>query len=116
MPTNDPVRVRHILDAAHQALAFLRGRSRADLDQDAMLSLALVRLLEIIGEAARGVSAATRESHPGIAWSQMAGMRDRLIHGYFDVNLDIVWETVNQDLPHLVAQLEQILPSLPSVS
>jgi uncharacterized protein with HEPN domain len=111
MPTNDLVRVRHILDAARQALAFMRGRSRADLDQDAMLSLALVRLLEIIGEAARGISATTRESHPEIAWSQMAGMRDRLIHGYFDVNLDIVWQTINQDLPPLVAQLERILPS-----
>ncbi len=80
-----------------------------------MLRMALVRLLEIIGEAARGVSAATRESHPGIAWSQMAGMRDRLIHGYFDVNLDIVWDTVSHDLPPLVAQLEQLLPSFPSV-
>src|ERR1019366_2722205 len=94
MPTNDLVRVRHIMDAARQALAFMRGRSRADLDQDAMLSLALVRLLEIIGEAARGVSATTRESYSGIAWSQMAAMRDRLIHGYFDVNLDIVWQTI----------------------
>jgi uncharacterized protein with HEPN domain len=116
MPTNDLVRVRHILDAARQALAFMRGRARADLDQDAMLSLALVRLLEIIGEAARGVSATTRELHRGIAWNQMAGMRDRLIHGYFDVNLDIVWQTINQDLPPLIAQLERILPSPPSVS
>ncbi len=112
MPTNDLVRIRHILDAARQAMAFLRGRSRPDLDQDAMLSLALVRLLEIIGEAARGVSSVTRVSHPKVAWSQMAVMRDRLIRGYFDVNLDIVWETVNQDLPPLVAQLEQILASL----
>ena len=116
MPTNDGVRLRHIRDAARQALAFVRGRSPADLDQDPMLSLALVRLLEIIGEAARGVSAPTRESHPGIAWSQMAGMRDRLIHGYFDVNLDIVWQTVQQDLPPLLAQLEKILSPLPSDS
>ncbi len=109
MPTNDGVRLRHIRDAARQALAFVRGRSRADLHQDSMLSLALVRLLEIMGEAARGVSAPTRESYPGIAWNQMAGMHDRLIHGYFDVNLDIVWQTVQRDLPPLVAQLEKIL-------
>jgi len=81
-----------------------------------MLSLALVRLLEIIGEAARGVSTPTCESHPGIAWSQMAGMRDRLIHGYFDVNLDIVWQTVQQDLPPLLAQLEKILSPPPAAS
>ncbi len=116
MPTNDDVRLRHIRDAARQARAFVRGRSRADLDQDPMLSLALVRLLEIIGEAARGVSVPTRESHPGIAWSQMAGMRDRLIHGYFDVNLDIVWQTVQQDLPPLLAQLEKILSPPPPAS
>ena len=113
---NDSVRLRHIQDASRQALAFVRGRSRADLDRDPMLSLALVRLLEIIGEAARGVSVSTRDSHPGIAWSQMAAMRDRLIHGYFDVNLDIVWQTVEQDLPPLLAQLEKILPPLPSAS
>jgi len=114
MPTNDLARLRHILDAARQAVAFIQGRGRADLDQDAMLSLALIRLLEIIGEAARGVSDTTRASHPEIAWIQMAGMRDRLIHGYYDVNLDIVWQTTNQDLPPLIAQLERILPSPPS--
>lgn len=116
MPTNDGVRLRHMQDAAKQAVAFVGGRSRTDLNQDPMLSLALVRLLEIIGEAARGVSAPTRESHPAIAWNQMAGMRDRLIHGYFDVNLDIVWQTVQQDLPYLLAQLEKILSSRPPAS
>ena len=73
-----------------------------------MLSLALVRLLEIIGEAARGVSASLREKHPEVAWSQMSGMRDRLIHGYFDVNLDVVWRTVTEDLRPLIAELENI--------
>ena len=82
MPVSDAVRLRHILDAAREATAFVKGRSRADLDADHMLSLALVRLLEIIGEAARGVSGSIREAHPELAWSKMAGMRDRLIHGY----------------------------------
>jgi uncharacterized protein with HEPN domain len=67
MPANDGARLRHIRDAARQALAFVRGRSRADLDRDPLLGLALVRLLEIIGEAARGVSDSTRKSHPDIA-------------------------------------------------
>jgi uncharacterized protein with HEPN domain len=108
MPASDAVRVRHIRDAAREALSFVQGRSRADLDADHMLSLALVRLLEIIGESARGVSGAFREAHPEVAWRKMAGMRDRLIHGYFDINLDVVWETVIQDLPVLVAQAEKI--------
>ncbi len=77
MPASDLVRMRHILDAAREALTFVQRRSRSDLDADHMLSLALVRLLEIIGEAARAVSATFREGHPEVAWRRMAGMRDR---------------------------------------
>jgi uncharacterized protein with HEPN domain len=112
MPVSDAVRIQHILDAARQARAFVQRRSRRDLDTDPMLSLSLVRLLEVIGEAGRGMSPAVREAHPEIAWNKMAGMRDRLIHGYFDVNLDIVWETVTQDLPVLLSQIEPIVRSL----
>jgi uncharacterized protein with HEPN domain len=109
MPVSDAIRVRHILDAAREAVAFVHGRSRQDLDTNRMLGLALVRLLEIIGEAARGISGAFREAHPQVSWARMAGMRDRLVHGYFDVNLDVVWETVTHDLPLLIDQVEQIL-------
>jgi uncharacterized protein with HEPN domain len=112
MPSSDPVRLRHILDASRQAVAFVKGRSRDDLETDAMLSLALVRLLEIIAEAARGTSEELRQAHPEIAWNRMAGMRDRLIHGYFDVNLDIVWQTVSHDLPELIAQVEKVVGML----
>jgi uncharacterized protein with HEPN domain len=77
MPSSDAVRLRHILDTARQALAFIKERSRADLETDPMLSLALVRLLEIIGEASRGTSEELRQAHPEVAWSRMAGMRDR---------------------------------------
>jgi len=73
-----------------------------------MLPLSIVRLLEIIGEAAGTVSSAYCETHPDIPWKKMRGMRDRLIHAYFDINLDIVWETVTKDLPPLVAVLEQL--------
>jgi uncharacterized protein with HEPN domain len=68
-----------------------------------------VRLLEVIGEAARGVSPAFRNSHPDLPWKNMVGMRDRLIHGYYDINLDVVWKTVTEDLPPLISQLEEII-------
>jgi len=106
---DDNVRIRHILDAAREAVAFSQGRSRADLNSDRQLNLSLVRLLEIIGEAARGISTEFRNAHPELPWKSMIGMRDRLIHAYFDVNLDVVWETVTQDLPPLIAQLEKIV-------
>ena len=108
---NDTVRLRHILDSAQEAVQFTQGRSRMDLDGDRMFSHSLVRLLEIIGEAARGVSKEFREDHPDLPWKKMVGMRDRLIHGYFDINLDVVWETVNNDLPYLVSRIEDILNS-----
>lgn len=108
MLKTDSVRLRHMLDAAREAIAFAQGRSRPDLDTDRMLNLSLVRLLEIIGEAAKGISSECRAAHAAVPWKQIAGMRDRLIHGYFDVNLDIVWQTITDDLPPLMRQLEQI--------
>ncbi len=111
MSNSDGVRLNHMLDAAREAVGFSEHRLREDLDRDRMLCLSLVYLLEIIGEAARGVSAAFRASHTEIPWRSIAGMRDRLVHGYFDVNLDIVWETVTRDLAPLIAQLEKCLAS-----
>ena len=105
----DYVRVRHILDAAREAVSFSEGRCRADLDTDRKLNLSLVRLLEMIGEAARSLSQEFRQEHPYLPWKSMVGIRDRLIHGYFDINLDVVWQTVTEDLPPLIAQLEKIV-------
>ena len=105
---NDNVRIRHILDAAREAVDFAKGHGRLDLDTDRQLNLSLVRLLEIIGEAARGISQEFRQAHSDLPWDKMAGMRDRLIHGYFDINLDVVWGTVTEDLPPLIAQLGKI--------
>jgi uncharacterized protein with HEPN domain len=109
MQKNEGVRLRHMLDAAREATGFAAGRSRQDLDTNRLLNLALVRLLEIIGEAARGLSQEFRQAHPETPWKDIAGMRDRLIHGYFDVDLDVVWKTVSQDLTPLITQLEQII-------
>jgi len=111
MLTSDAVRLRHVLDAAREAIEFSKGCRREDLDKDRKLGLAMVRLLEVIGEAARGVSREFREAHPDIEWSKMAGMRDRLIHGYYDVNMNVVWETVQGDLPPLVSKLARLVAS-----
>lgn len=99
-----------MLDAARKAIGHIEGRGRADLDKDELLALALVRLLEIIGEAAKGVPDHVRRNHPEIPWKAIAGMRDRLIHGYFDVDLDVVWAILTEDLPATVAKLERIVP------
>lgn len=98
-----------MLDAAQKAQEFIQGKTRESLDTDEKLMLALVRLLEVIGEAAKGVSSEYRQRHPSIAWKAIAGTRDRLIHGYFDVDLDIVWQIATTDLPPLIANLQRLL-------
>ncbi|MEP7118342.1 MAG: HepT-like ribonuclease domain-containing protein [Acidobacteriota bacterium] len=90
---------------ARELLTLMRGRSRTDLDADRVLALAVVRLLEIIGEAAARVPVEERERRPEIPWSSIVGLRNRLIHGYDDVDHDIVWATVSTDLPVLVSKL-----------
>jgi uncharacterized protein with HEPN domain len=105
----DLTRMHHMLDAARKALEFTRNCDRADLDRDEKLSLSIVRLLEVLGEAAKGVSEQCREQHPGIPWRQIGATRNRLIHGYFDVDLDVVWNIVSTDLPVLLAKLEEVL-------
>jgi uncharacterized protein with HEPN domain len=98
-----------MLDAANEALTFIQGKVRADLDNDRMLVLSLIRELEIIGEAASKVSRGTRSQSSTVPWQDITGMRNRLIHAYFDVDLDTVWNTVTKDLPVLKAELEKIL-------
>jgi uncharacterized protein with HEPN domain len=109
MNTIDRTRLQHMRDAAREAIAFASGRTRADLDGDRLLQLALTRLIEIIGEAASQVSGDVRQRHPDIPWPRIVGMRNRLISAYFDVNLDIVWDTITLELPLLVAQIETLL-------
>jgi uncharacterized protein with HEPN domain len=110
MPVVDDIsRINHIIEASQKALNITKTRKRSDLDQDDVLGLALVRLLEIVGEAAWGISEKLRSKYPDIPWRAMTGMRNRLIHGYFEVNLDVVWETITAQLPPLVTQLRKLL-------
>jgi len=110
MQRDDSIYIRHILDAARKALHFTANRSREDLNKNEMLAISLVHLLEIVGEAANVVSEGFRKQYPHIPWRKMIELRNRLIHGYFDINLDIVWDTVLKDLPPLVSDLEKIIP------
>lgn len=111
MLKGDDVRLAHMLAAAREAIAFARDRSRDDLTRDRMLVLSLVKCTEIIGEAAGRITAETQQAHPQIPWASIVAMRNRLIHAYFDIDVNRVWDTIVDDLPALVAQLEEILPS-----
>jgi uncharacterized protein with HEPN domain len=112
MSKTDSVRIRHMLDAAREAFGHVRGHTRADLAKHRLLNLALVRLLEIVGEAARKVSEETRVLHPEVPWQDIAGLRNRLIHGYDEIDLDIVWLVVSEEVPPLIQKLEAILDQL----
>jgi len=98
-----------MLDAGQEALLFSEGKTRADLNMNRMLVLSLVKDIEIIGEAASKVSRETCESLIQIPWLQIVGMRNRLIHAYFDVDLDILWKTMLEDIPQLVSSLNEII-------
>jgi len=98
-----------MLDHAREAVSLVVRKERGDLDTDRVLQLALVRLIEIVGEAARRVSDETQSRHPQIPWPQVISTRNRLVHGYDFVDHDILWETITDDLPALIAQLEQII-------
>ena len=111
MRKDDEIRLRHMLDAAREAVAFARGRRRGDLDNDRQLVLALVKDVEIVGEAATQITKPTRQHLPEIPWERIVGMRNRLVHAYFDMNLDIVWKTIRGDLPVLISLLESAIPS-----
>jgi len=106
MPTerDEGLYLADMRDAVDKILRYTRG-GRAAFFSDAMVQDAVIRNLEVMGEAFRQVSATTRSAHPDIPWRQIAGTRDRVIHGYFTVDLEIVWEIVETELPPLHQRL-----------
>ena len=99
-----------ILIAARKARKFLEGVTWEEFKRSELHQNAVMRALEIIGEAARRVSQQTRDAHPEIPWTQMIGMRNRLIHEYFRIDLAAVWDTVQNDLPGLIELIEPLVP------
>lgn len=105
---DDKIRLQHMFDAAQKAVNFVNNRTFQDLENNEMLVLALVKLIEIVGEAASRISKEYQADHPQIPWSAMIGMRNRLVHAYFDINLRILWQTTQEDLPSLVEELNNL--------
>ncbi len=108
--------MRVFLDDIMESMArieeYTQGMSEEQFMKDVRTQDAVIRRLEIIGEAAKNISEDIKDKHPDIAWRQMAGMRDVLIHGYFGVNLERVWRVVEHDLPELKAKLSQVWEEL----
>lgn len=100
-----------MLDAAREAVTFAQGRTRSDLQADRILALALWKLLEIVGEAAYELSKEKQAEFPQLPWADIEGMRHRLVHGYYNLNWDVIWNTIANDLPPLITALETGLSS-----
>ena len=107
--TNDAALLKEIVDSSRKAIDLTFRKSRADLNTDKITGFALVRLLEIIGEAAGGLSKGLRDEFPNIPWSVMEKASNRLLYSRFDINYEMVWETVARDLPPLLPQMEKVM-------
>lgn len=109
MSRHDPnLTLEQIKDFADEAIQMANSKTREDLDRDRMLELALVRLVEMIGEAANRLPEDIREQYPAIPWRTIIATRNRLIHGYDTINKDILWAIVATDLPQMISHLRQV--------
>lgn len=106
----DDVLLLDMLQAAREAVELSDGLTFAAFERNRMAQLAILKTVEIVGEAASRVGADAKEAHPEIPWTDIVGMRNRLVHEYFDIDLAQVWETVKRDIPRLIPQLERLIP------
>lgn len=116
MDDRDIIRLKHMLDSWEAILSFVKGKKREHLDTDRLLISGIIREFEILGEAAGAVSQQIKKKFPDVPWKQLNGMRNRLIHAYFDVDIDIIWQTICYALPPLVDKLKVITEDLQNKS
>ena len=113
MRAEDRIRLLHMVEAAQAALKFVDGRQQSDLQTDQMLLFAVVRAIEIMGEATNKVSKDVQTANSNIPWRAIVGMRNRLIHAYFDVDTEMVWNTLQNEIPSLLNDLKALLDENP---
>ncbi len=109
MQSKDRIRMQHILDEANEARKYVEGISFDEFVEDGKTVRAVIRSIEVIGEAASKISIEFRKEHPDVPWQKIIGMRNRLIHVYFDIDYNVIWQTVKENLPPLIEQLQSIL-------
>jgi uncharacterized protein with HEPN domain len=109
MQPEDRTRILHMIEAADAVSRFVAGRSRADLEGDLMLLFALVRAVEVFGEAAAKVSGALKAASSGVPWPEIVATRNRLIHAYFDIDRNILWKAATEEIPALVPRLRALI-------
>jgi uncharacterized protein with HEPN domain len=109
MLPEDRIRFWHIIDEAVEACTFVEGLAFDEFVKDGKTARAVIRSIEVIGEAASKVSMKLRKQHSDVPWGKIIGMRNRLIHVYFDIDYKVIWKTVKENLPPLIKQLESIL-------
>lgn len=113
MSNRDHTRLQHMLETSQAAVSHLSKRTRTELDNDRLLLNGVVRELEILGEAASQISQTTKSKYHHLPWREMIGLRNRLIHAYFEVDNQAIWLIVKESLPPLILQLQKILQEWP---
>lgn len=111
MNERDEVRLRDMLDAAQKAVHFSEDKMHSDLESNEMFAFAVTRAIEIVGEAASKISDETKSRYPDIRWKAIVGMRQKIVHDYAAVDIDVIWDVITLDLPVLIDQLQHVLTS-----
>ncbi|MDD5525672.1 MAG: DUF86 domain-containing protein [Smithella sp.] len=111
MKPDDKIRLQHMLDAAQEAVTFFNSLNGENIGNNRLVSYAIIRLIEVVGEAATQISKEYKNSHQELPWAQIVGMRNRIVHAYFDIDYSLVESTVKHDFPALIKQLEKLIAS-----